>query len=151
MRPSHALKLAMAWLVLSAVGAASAGEPMRDYSQRMEALFRQLDRDGNGRLDRREVKGQKALKRRLQRQGKRSYLLLKDLRGEPGQLRGQRLVRRFKLADADGDRCLSRAESSAMPWVAHHFAALDRNRDGHLSLQELLALQAALAPSQRRP
>ena len=124
---------------------------MRDYSQRMEALFQRLDADGNGRLDRQEVKGEKALKRRLRRQGNRPYLLLKDLRGEPGQLRAQRLVRRFKLADANRDRLLSQAESSAMPWVARHFAILDRNRDGQLSLQELLSLQSSLAPPQRRP
>ena len=124
---------------------------MRDYSQRMEALFQRLDADGNGRLDRQEVKGEKALKRRLRRQGNRPYLLLKDLRGEPGQLRAQRLVRRFKLADANRDRLLSQPESSAMPWVARHFAILDRNRDGQLSLQELLSLQSSLAPPQRRP
>ena len=38
-----------------------------------------------------------------------------------------------------------------MPWVARHFAALDRNQDGVLRLEELLALQNALSPSQRRP
>ena len=87
----------------------------------------------------------------LERNGKRQYLLLRDLRGEPGQLRGQRLARRFKLADANGDLRLTRAESKAMPWVARHFDALDRNRDGSLSLKELLALKRALSPSQRLP
>ena len=124
---------------------------MRDYNKRMEVLFRRLDNNGDGRLVRQELKGQPALKRRLERQGKRQYLLLKDLRGEPGQLRGQRLARRFKLADANGDLLLTRAESRAMPWVARHFDALDRNRDGSLSLKELLALQSALSPRQRLP
>ena len=124
---------------------------MRDYNKRMEALFQQLDGNGDGRLVRQELKGQPALKRRLERQGKRHHLLLKDLRGEPGQLRGQRLARRFKLADANGDLLLTRAESRAMPWVARHFDALDRNRDGSLSLKELLALQSALSPRQRLP
>ena len=124
---------------------------MRDYNKRMEVLFQRLDNNGDGRLVRQELKGQPALKRRLERQGKRQYLLLKDLRGEPGQLRGQRLARRFKLADANGDLRLTRAESKAMPWVARHFDALDRNRDGSLSLKELLALQRALSPSQRLP
>ena len=124
---------------------------MRDYNKRMEVLFQRLDNNGDGRLVQQELKGQPALKRRLKRQGKRQYLLLKDLRGEPGQLRGQRLARRFKLADANGDLRLTRAESKAMPWVARHFDALDRNRDGSLSLKELLALQRALSPSQRLP
>ena len=124
---------------------------MRDYNKRMEVLFQRLDNNGDGRLVQQELEGQPALKRRLERQGKRQYLLLKDLRGEPGQLRGQRLARRFKLADANGDLRLTRAESKAMPWVARHFDALERNRDGSLSLKELLALQRALSPSQRLP
>ena len=124
---------------------------MRDYNKRMEVLFQRLDNNGDGRLVQQELKGQPALKRRLERQGKRQYLLLRDLRGEPGQLRGQRLARRFKLADANGDLRLTRAESKAMPWVARHFDALDSNRDGSLSLKELLALQRALSPSQRLP
>ena len=141
-----------ALLLISPVSVAAPGpQSMRDYNKRMEVLFRRLDVNGDGRLDRQEMKGQSALIRRLERQGKRQSLLLKDLRGEPGQLRGQRLARRFKLADANGDRRLSRRESLAMPWVANHFAALDRNRDGSLSLKELLALQNALSPRQRLP
>ena len=142
----------MALLLMSQASAAAPGQQsMRDYNKRMEVLFQRLDDDGDGRLDRQELKGQPALKRRLERQGKRQYLLLKDLRGEPGQLRGQRLARRFKLADANGDLRLSRAESKAMPWVARHFVVLDRNRDGSLSLEELLALQSALSPRHRLP
>tara|TARA_B100001173_G_scaffold148593_1_gene128858 strand:+ start:565 stop:1029 length:465 start_codon:yes stop_codon:yes gene_type:complete len=142
----------MAVFLMSPASAAAPGhQSMRDYNKRMEVLFQRLDDDGDGRLDRQEVKGQPALKRRLERQGTRQHLLLKDLRGEPGQLRGQRLARRFKLADANGDLRLSRAESKAMPWVARHFVALDRNRDGSLSLEELLALQSALSPRQRLP
>ena len=40
---------------------------MRVYNQRMEALFQRLDVDGDGRLDRQEIKGQPALQRRLRR------------------------------------------------------------------------------------
>ena len=141
-----------ALLLISPVSVAAPGpQSMRDYNKRMEVLFQRLDNNGDGRLVQQELKGQPALKRRLERQGNRQYLLLKDLRGEPGQLRGQRLARRFKLADANGDLRLSRAESKAMPWVARHFDALDRNRDGSLSLKELLALQSALSPRQRLP
>ena len=44
------------WLAPSA--AAAPGSPsMRVYNQRMEALFQRLDVDGDGRLDRQEIKG----------------------------------------------------------------------------------------------
>ena len=139
-----------ALLFISSVSEAAPGpQLMRDYNERMEVLFQRLDGNGDGRLVRQEIKEHPALRRRLERQGNRQYLLLKDLRGEPGQLRGQRLARRFNLADVNGDLRLTRSESKAMPWVARYFDALDRNRDGSLSLKELLALQSALSPRQR--
>ena len=124
---------------------------MREYSRRMEALFVQLDVDRNGRLERHELKGHRALKRRLHRQARRDYLVLDDVRGNPGQLRARRLSRRYQLADANADNRLSKGEAAAMPWVARHFEFLDRNRDGLVSWRELLDLQRSLTPDQRRP
>lgn len=127
------------------------GGAMRAYNQRMEALFNRLDGNRDGKLQSNELRGHPALIRRLQRQSGSQHLLFEDVRGEAGQLRGKRLVRRFRLADLDGDQRLSKQEASAMPWVARHFEALDQNRDRWLTLRELLDLQKALSPAQRRP
>lgn len=45
----------------------------------------------------------------------------------------------FARADADNDGRLTRQEAAALPEVAAKFEALDRNRDGLLSLEEFAA------------
>ena len=121
--------------------------PTQMYNQRIEALFIRLDADRNGRLEPDELKGRRALERRLKREKNRDFLLLEDVRG----LRGDRLTRRFHRADLNSDQRLSRAESKTIPWISRHFDGLDRNGDGSVTLNELWELQRSLAPRQRRP
>ena len=47
------------------------------------------------------------------------------------------------------DRRLNLEEASKLPWIERHFYGLDRNGDGHVTLEELWDLQRFLAPSQR--
>ena len=124
---------------------------MRAYNQRMESLFLRLDSNGNGRLERQELDGRPALQRQLKRKAGRHFLLLEDVRTQQGTVRGQRLTHRFRKADLNSDRRLNRQEATRLPWVERHFNGLDRNRDAHVTLEELWDLQRALAPRQRRP
>lgn len=124
---------------------------MRVYNQRMESLFLRLDSDGNGRLEHQELNGRPALQRQLKRNMGRDFLLLEDIRTQKGTVRGQRLTRRFRGADRNSDRRLNRREAARLPWIERHFDGLDRNRDGHVTLEELWDLQRSLAPRQRRP
>lgn len=130
-----------------AVRASPKMEPTQMYNQRIEALFIRLDADRNGRLEADELKGRRALERRLKREKNRDFLLLEDVRG----FRGDRLARRFHRADLNVDKQLSRAEAKAIPWISRHFDGLDRNGNGSISLNELWDLQRSLAPRQRRP
>ena len=129
-----------------ALQAAPADKTMRVYSTRMEILFIRLDVNGDGRLDASEVQGRRALSRVLKRQNNRSYLLLEDLRLQDSIPNGPRLKRHFKKADRDQNRRLDRKEAKRIPWISRNFKALDGDRDGTVTLQELWNHQRSLAP-----
>ena len=129
-----------------ALQAAPGDKTMRVYSTRMESLFIRLDVNGDGRLDASEVQGRRALSRVLKRQNNRSYLLLEDLRLQDSIPNGPRLKRHFKKADRDQNRRLDRKEAKRIPWISRNFKALDGDRDGTVTLQELWNHQRSLAP-----
>lgn len=61
-----------------------------------------------------------------------------------------RIVERFQLADTDKDGFVSRSEAEkALPQMALRFDALDRDRDGKLSVEELQAMRAIAQGSMR--
>ena len=134
-----------------ALQAAPGDQPLRVYSARMETLFIRLDVNGDGRLDASEVQGRRALSRVLKRQNNRSYLLLKDLRLQDSSPSGPRLKRHFRQADRDQNHRLNRQEAKRIPWISRNFNALDGDRDGTVTLEELWNHQRSLAPPQRLP
>ena len=142
------LALALSPLALQA---APGNKTMRVYSARMETLFIRLDVNRDGRLDASEVQGRRGLSRRLKRQNNRSYLLLEDLRLQDSSPSGPRLKEHFRQADRDRNRRLDRQEARRIPWISRNFNALDGDRDGTVTLQELWNHQRSLAPRQRRP
>ena len=131
--------------------AAPGNNTMRVYGARLETLFIRLDVNRDGRLDASEVQGRRALRRRLKRQNNRSYLLLEDLRPNGSTPSGPRLKHHFRKADLDRNRRLDRREAKRIPWISRNFKALDGDRDGTVTLQELWNHQRSLAPRQRRP
>ena len=129
-----------------ALQAAPGDKTMRVYSTRMETLFIRLDVNRDGRLDASEVQGRRALRRVLKRQNNRSYLLLEDLRLQDSSPSGPRLKLHFKKADRDRNSRLDRKEAKRIPWISRNFKALDGDRDGTVTLQELWNHQRSLAP-----
>jgi hypothetical protein len=84
--PSNALAGALAGLLLvvsaPAIPAAVQANDQQQYQQRLLQLFHTLDRNGDGRLDRREASRNPYLERHFNRldQGGKGYLLPSDLR-----------------------------------------------------------------------
>ena len=141
----------LAFLATISEQAWSNQQPMRVYNSRMEMLFIRLDSNKDGRLDAGELKGKRALTRRLQRQRNRSYLLMEDLRQSGSSPSGRRLQKHFNRADSDGNKRLDPGEARQIPWIARHFQSLDLDGDGTVTLNELWNRQRSLAPPQRRP
>lgn len=52
-------------------------------------------------------------------------------------------LERLKAADTNGDGMISRAEAAALPRIAKHFDAIDANRDGQLTFDEIRAYHEA--------
>ena len=129
-----------------ALQAAPGDKTMRVYSTRMETLFIRLDVNGDGRLDASEVQGRRALSRVLKRQNDRSYLVLEDLRLQDSSPSGPRLKHHFRQADIDRNERLDRSEAMRITWISRNFNALDSDRDGTVTLQELWNHQRSLAP-----
>ena len=136
-----------AWLSSPAV-AQQGRQTFRVYNHRIDSLLNGLDRNHDGRLDRDELQHHPALMRRLQRKGGGSFLLLDDLRSRGAGPSGDRVSRRFRKADRNGDRHLSVAEARELPGISRRFKQLDRNKDRRISMEELWNYQRALAPSQ---
>lgn len=69
-----------------------------------------------------------------------STLVLAD----PGHGGGRgAFLERLKTADTNGDGLLSRTEAAALPRIADHFDAIDANKDGQISFEELRAARQA--------
>lgn len=116
------------------------------YGRRMEALFLQMDVNGDGKLESGEVRGQRYFERRLQRADSRGYLLLEDLKPLSPHPSGQRLQNHFNQADRNGDGRIDKRECQSLPWLSRNFVSFDLDSDGGLTLEELWTVQRSLAP-----
>ena len=154
----------------SAVRERCQGDPARCREQglaRMNERFSKADADGNGALSRLEAeKSMPRLARQFDavdanRDGHvtreeimawRTQKRREACRGAPEQCVAEmqaRLTERFRRADTDGNGALSRLEAEkSMPRLARRFDALDANRDGHVTLEEVLAARRARAARQ---
>lgn len=121
-------------VLVSATGIARADGPKNQKLRR--ALVEQFDRDGDGRLDRRE---RRQAARALRRMAKRM--------GENRQNRQNRRARLIRKYDLDGDGNLGPGELP--PRVQQKLRRMDRDGDGWLAPNESAAQGPALpAPAQ---
>lgn len=143
------------------------GDPAHCREQRLARMserFSKADADGNGALSR--VEAEKSMPR-LARQfdavdaNRDSHVTAEEIaawraqkgreacKAAPDQCAAQmqaRLAERVRRADTDGNGALSRLEAErSMPRVARRFDVLDANRDGHVTVEEIVAARRARA------
>jgi Ca2+-binding EF-hand superfamily protein len=140
--------------------------------QRFEADFKKADTDGDGALSRAEV--EKSMPRmakdfdaidankdgkvtpdeiraRMQARMADHHKQMEKQKGESGTDRREqgkkRFEEQFKKADTDGDGALSKAEvEKSMPRMARDFDAIDANKDGKVTPDEIRShMQARMA------
>ena len=98
---------------------------------RLAKQFDQIDTNKDGQLSRDEMKAWKNTRKLAHKKGNKAD-------------RQVRAAERFKHADTDGDGKISRAEAQKnAPRLAKKFDAIDANKDGQLTQDELRAYREA--------
>ncbi|QPN60496.1 hypothetical protein H8F24_03390 [Synechococcus sp. CBW1002] len=122
---------------------------LETYRQRLQELFRRLDRNGDQRLERSEVRGHAYIEKhfeRLDRSG-RGHLTPADFVPHRAAWQGERLRAMFLRADHNRNGRIERGEAKDLRWLQENFSQADRNGDGGVSLQELGELRRHRAGS----
>ncbi|CAK6688777.1 hypothetical protein IFHNHDMJ_00476 [Synechococcus sp. CBW1107] len=134
---------------LHAMQLAQQQRDLETYRQRLQNLFRRLDRNGDQRLERSEVRGHAYIEKhfeRLDRSG-RGHLTPADFVPHRAAWQGERLRAMFLRADHNRNGRIERGEAKDLRWLQENFSQADRNGDGGVSLQELGELRRHRAGS----
>jgi Ca2+-binding EF-hand superfamily protein len=133
----------LACAALTAVAAPEGQEGRGAMAQRLK----QADTNGDGMISRDEAK---ALPRILEHfdeidANHDGQITADELRAFHEKMRGEKgkhLGAMFKKLDTDGDGRISRAEAQAAPRLAERFDAIDANKDGFITMDEMKAAHA---------
>jgi Ca2+-binding EF-hand superfamily protein len=124
-----------------------------DKKAHFEQRFKQADTDGDGRLSRAEA--EQAMPRLGQHfdridADKDGHVTLEEMAAARKAFKMARFEQRFKRADTDGDGRISRAEAEqSLPRLARHFDRVDANKDGFVTIEEVVAMRKAFFEHRR--
>lgn len=122
--------------------AGAADKPPHHAGKAME-MFKKHDTDNDGTLDRTEAKAAPFIDRHFDAidTDKDGTISMDEVqafsKAKMGDMKAMGEAR-FKAADKDGDGTLDATEAKAMPHVAKHFAEIDADKDGTVSMEEIV-------------
>lgn len=119
--------------------------------------FRQADKDGNGMLSREEAKALPHLEKHFDeidtnKDGQISKDEMRAFTKSRKQARKHKAEERFSKADTDHDGSLTRdeADKGGLKRIAQNFDAIDANKDGKVTKEELRAYYRASMGERRQ-
>lgn len=136
-------RIAVAALIASAAVLAPVfSAHAEEKGARLEAAFKQADKDNDGTLTRDEAKSMPRVAKNFDAidADKDGTVSLDEIHASmkaKGKEMHDRGVEKFKAADKDNDGTLTSDEARAMPRVAKNFDAIDTGKDGTVSEKEI--------------
>jgi Ca2+-binding EF-hand superfamily protein len=112
------------------------------HHAKLEAAFKQADKDNDGTLDKEEAKAMPRVARRFDaidtdKDGTIDLNEIKASMQKAGKEMHKKGEAAFNKADKDSDGTLDKEEAKAMPRVAENFDAIDADKDGTVSREEI--------------
>ncbi|HEX7402899.1 MAG TPA: EF-hand domain-containing protein [Usitatibacter sp.] len=140
--------------ILTALGFASAtllavaGPEGHDGKGAMAERLKQADTNGDGMISREEAKALPRIAAHFDEidANHDGQITADELRAFHQMHGAKRSGAMFKKLDTDGDGRISRAEAQAAPRLAANFDAIDANKDGFITMEEMAAAHAKRAP-----
>ena len=113
-----------------------------DNAAKLEAAFKSADKDNDGTLDKTEAAAMPRVSKNFDKidtdkDGTVSMDEVKAAMMHAKQSMHEKGEAAFKKADADNDGTLDKTEAKAMPRVAKNFDAIDADKDGTVSMEEI--------------
>jgi Ca2+-binding EF-hand superfamily protein len=118
------------------------------HMDNLDAAFKKADKDNDGTLDKDEAKAMPRVSRNFDaidtdKDGTVSMDEIKAAMKQAKKTMHEKGQAAFKKADADNDGTLDKEEAKAMPRVAKNFDAIDTDKDGTVSMDEIHAFMKA--------
>ncbi len=112
------------------------------------AAFKSADKDHDGTLDKEEAKAMPRVAKNFDKidankDGKVTLDEIHSFMKVEQKAMHEKGSAKFQAADKDGDGSLDKEEAKAMPRVAENFDAIDADKDGKVTVQELHAFMKA--------
>jgi Ca2+-binding EF-hand superfamily protein len=135
-------------LLVPAFALAGSADKTGERKHQLEEQFKKADKDNDGTLDKNEAKAMPHVAKHFKEidADKNGTVSMDEIRAFMKSHKGdahERGKERFNKADKDHNGTLTKEEAKAMPHVYKNFDAIDTDKDGTVSLEEIHSFMKA--------